>query len=97
MVQNPASSNQSVPNNTYTLPPTNDLITPSITSSSTPLSDFPLTLGNTWIYSYTIYTENETTSWRVSDTVVATQAQDGYQVTEIQRDVVLTSGYSPPI
>ena len=96
MVQNPASLNQPVPNITYTFPYTNGLLTPSLTPSSTPISDFPLTLGNTWIYSYTVYTENETTSWRVSDTVVATQAQDGYQVTEIQQDVVLTSGYSPP-
>lgn len=70
-------------------------ITPSITltvsGNSSSVSDFPLTLGNTWIYSSTRYEGYEgphlmTATYIITERVVETQASPPYFVAKIHRE-----------
>jgi hypothetical protein len=111
---------QIIPSNTPTLFPTSTLLptitptstpilptktfTPKPTPPISPLSDFPLNLGNTWVYSYTDYSTNDsqkdkdvrndqiiTATSLITETVVNTQLHGGYFVAEIVKNKVLVT------
>ncbi len=60
---------------------------PSPTSPSSPLSEWPLNLGNYWVYSSTVYVENNSANYTITDTVVETQVQENYFIAGVRRDI----------
>jgi hypothetical protein len=84
------------------IPPTK-IPTPKPTPPISPLPDFPLNLGNTWVYSYTDYSTNYkdesdistgqiiTATSLITETVVETQLHDGYFIAEIAKNKTLVT------
>jgi hypothetical protein len=81
-----------LPTNTATLAtmPIPTLTPTSTPTTNSPLPDFPLNLGNTWVYSATHYdtyeTERITATYIITETVVDTQLHEPYFVANIVRD-----------
>jgi hypothetical protein len=69
--------------------PTTNAFTP------TPLADFPLSLGTTWVYSATHYdtydTERITATYIITETIVDTQTRPPYFATQIVQDTTLVT------
>ncbi|KAA3653562.1 MAG: hypothetical protein DWQ04_35155 [Chloroflexi bacterium] len=68
-----------------------DLSTPSSILNST-LSDFPLQLGNSWIYSHTAYFGEEIATYLITDTVKDARTNGNYYIAEMGRDWKQVSG-----
>jgi len=102
---------QIIPSKTPTLSPTRIPLPPATSSPtalpvkaptqgtpslSSPLSNFPLNLGNSWVYSSTHYdayeTERITATYTITETVVDTQIDNAYYIVQMLRDnTVVTS------
>jgi Leucine-rich repeat (LRR) protein/WD40 repeat protein len=69
---------------------------PEATPAGYPLPDFPLRLGNTWVYSATHYdsydTERITATYRMTETIVDIQAHSPYLAAQVIRNSVVLTG-----
>ncbi len=72
--------------------------TPSPTIPSNPLPEFPLTVGNTWVYSSTHYEidtksgQRITATYIITEQVVAAKIYKPYFIVQIQKDVSFLEG-----
>ncbi len=56
------------------------------------LRRYPLWVGSSWVYTYVGYTREKEVTWRVVETVVATQIVEGYYVATVERSAELMEG-----
>jgi len=91
---------------TQTFTPISSETPPILTSTLTatpvlsPLADFPLDVGNYWVYHYYAYEQNISAEVTITVKVISTQMISGYFIAEMDRKNQITSGrftlYSPP-
>jgi hypothetical protein len=70
-------------------------VTPDISTQKVK-KDFPLEVGNSWVYEYQGYSKDNRASWMVADTVIRREEQQGWVAALVQRDVTLVKGTPGP-